>query len=77
MLLASVENLHKELCSVRCPCDVGQVTVISEVLSLEVYGLAGEEVIDSDLYVFRVHSGHRVLDVLEASGSGGDVQEWE
>ena len=77
MLLAAVQHLHEDLVSVRCPADVGQILVISEVVYLKIYALAGHEVIDSHLNVFRVHSGHRIFDFLEASCPGGDVQERE
>ena len=39
--------------------------------------LAGQEVVYSHLYVFRVHSGHRILYLLEAAGTCRDVQERE
>ena len=40
MLLASVQNLDEYLASVWCPGDVGQIPVVSELVSLYIYGLS-------------------------------------
>ena len=77
VLLASVKNLDEHLGCVRSPCDVGQISVISEVFSLDIYSLAACKVIYSQLNVLRIHSGHRVFDLPERAGPCGDVQQRE
>ena len=77
VLLAAVKYLYKNLVTLWSPAYIRKVLVVSEVVSLDVYSSAGCHVIYSETYVFRVHSGHRVLDLLEASGPGGDVQKRE
>ena len=51
VLLASVKNLDEHLGCVRSPCDVGQISVISEVFSLDIQRLAACKVIYSQLNV--------------------------
>ena len=38
MLLAAVKHADEELVPVSGPCDVGKVSVISEIVSLHIYG---------------------------------------
>ena len=77
VLLASVKNLDEHLGCVRSPCDVGQISVISEVFSLDIHRLAACQIIYSQLNVLRIHSGHRIFDLPERSCPCGDVQKRE
>ena len=77
MLLTSVKNLDEDLGSVRGPCDVCEISVISELFSLHIDCLGCSEVINAKLHVLRAHSGHWIFDFYEASCSAGDVEKRE
>ena len=77
MLLTSVKDLDVDHACVRCPCNIGEISVISEIINLCIYGFSGSDVIDSQLHVFRIHSCHRVFDLFERTCTGGNVQKRE
>ena len=77
MLLAAVDHLDDQAVLARSPADVGEITVISEVVRLDVDSLSCSEVIYAQIDFLRVHSGHRILYLPQASGSCRDVQKRE
>ena len=77
MLLASVKYLDIDLRCIRCPCDVGKIMVVSEFISLNICDRAACDVVYTQLYVLRIHSRHRILDLHEGTCAGGDVKERE
>ena len=77
MPLGPVQNLHEDVSAVGGPGDVGQILVISEIVSLEIdSGILGE-IIDTDADILRIHASHRILQIHERTGACGDVQQRE
>ena len=77
MLLAAVKHADEESFTVSRPCDIGKISVFSEIFNLYINGRTRCYVIYSEAYPFRVHSCHRIFYLFKGAGPCRNVKKRE
>jgi len=75
LVLAPGEDLDPDLAAVGGPADVRQVALVGKVVDVHPDRLPAFGVIDPEGDELRDHAVHRVADLLQRAGAGGDVQK--
>ena len=73
IMLLSVKYLDKYVLAVRRPGDICEISLFAEVSDLKLCEDIAQCVADAHCKLLRIHSGHRILDPLVASGARGDI----
>ena len=75
VVLVTVQFDEVEASSIRCPTDIGEVTVRG-IARVQIDGLLRFGVVDAYGYLVARHACHRVADVVQFAYPCGDVYQW-